>query len=115
MVPCQHRPDRALEVRGAHHAEVGLELYLQALVGAPQLRDLNFHSFQLLRVHGDFLLQSFTLKFQESSKKNKSKERHKREEEGKEGKQRRGKKNRKEDRQKDGKGGKASSLSVKQC
>lgn len=98
MVPCQNRPDQAMEVRGAHHAEVGLQLYLQVLVGASQLRDLNLESFQLLRVHCDLLLQSLTLKFQEVRKM--SKERHKREEERKEGKRRRGKKDRKEDRQK---------------
>lgn len=93
MVLCQHRPDRAMEVRGAHHAEVGLELYLQVLVFASQLRDLNLGFFQLLRVHCDLLLQSLTLKCQELRKM--SKERHKRVEERKEGKQRRGKKKQK--------------------
>lgn len=49
-----------------YHAELGLEFYLQDLLGALQLRHLGLDSFQLLSIHRDLLLQSFRLK---SSKK----------------------------------------------
>lgn len=64
----QCRLDGAGEGRGAHHAEERLQLDLQALVGASQLRDLQLSPFQLLGVHGDFLLQGCALMFQELRK-----------------------------------------------
>lgn len=64
----QHGLDRAGEARGAHRAEERMQLDLQVLVGASQLRDLKLGPFQLLGVHGDFLLQGCTLKFQELRK-----------------------------------------------
>ena len=64
----QRRLDGAGETRRAHHAEERLQLDLQALVGASQLRDMQLRPFQLLGVHGDFLLQGCTLKFQELRK-----------------------------------------------
>lgn len=64
----EHGLDRAGEARGAHHAEERLHLDLKALVGASQLRDLKLGPFQLLGVHGDFLLQGCALKFQELRK-----------------------------------------------